>query len=107
MTSLDPRRIPASPRERRVWIITQLWLRGTSLAALARRAGVSQQAMSQALSRPAARLEGVIAEALGLDVIALFPERYSSRGERIPRTRGTQDGSALGCDNNINLKAAV
>lgn len=83
LTSLD---VPKNPAERRAWVVYQLRIRGNSIRRLAEDTGVSQQAMSAALMAPSARLEGVLAEAIGLSVRALFPERYRGN-ERICRTR--------------------
>lgn len=83
-TTLD---IPKNPAERRAWICFQLRLRGTSLRAIARRLGVSQQAVSNALMTPSSHIEPAIAEAIGLTAQQLFPERFDDAGNRLPRTR--------------------
>jgi len=73
-----------------VWVVGQLRLRGTSLRRLAGEAGVSQQAMSHALTAPSSYLEAVIAEALGLTPRQLFPERFDDAGNRLHWTREPQ-----------------
>jgi len=75
--------IPKDPAERRVWIVGQLRLRGTSLRRLAAITGVSQQAMSHALTGSSSHLEVVIADALGLTPQQLFPERFTADGGRL------------------------
>ncbi|MDO6461988.1 helix-turn-helix domain-containing protein [Granulosicoccaceae sp. 1_MG-2023] len=66
--------------KRRAWIIYQLALKDESLASIARDAGISRQAIWQALVKPYPRAERIIAESLGLTPQALFPERYNSDG---------------------------
>lgn len=81
------KRILANPKKRQAWVIYNLKLRGLSLAALARRAGVKKQCMQAAMSRPYPRMEKFIADALGLPPQQLFPERYDEDG--LPnRSRG-------------------
>ena len=82
--------IPKNPAERRGWIVWQLRLKGTSLRRLAAEHGVSQQAMSHALTASSSHLETVIAEALGLRPEQLFPERFDDRGNRLTWTRDQQ-----------------
>lgn len=82
--------IPKNPAERRVWIKGELELRGLSLRALARREGVSHQAMSAALLAPSSHLQPVLADALGVSVHQLWPEWYDERCNRIGRTRTRQ-----------------
>jgi len=82
--------VPKSPAERRAWIVYQLRIRGASLRRLAAQVGVSPQAMSNALMLPSSHLEPVIAEALGLTVQQLFPERFDALGTRVCWTRDQQ-----------------
>lgn len=82
--------VPKNPTERRVWVVIQLRLRGTSLRRLAAQTGVSQQAMSHALTGSSSHLEVVIAEALGLTPQQLFPERFTEDGIRLHWTREQQ-----------------
>lgn len=73
-----------------MWIVGQLRLRGTSLRRLADQTGVSQQAMSHALTGSSSHLEPVIAQALGLTPQQLFPERFTAEGVRLHWTREPQ-----------------
>lgn len=66
--------------KRRAWIIFQLTLKDESLASIARKAGISRQAIWQALVKPYPRAEKIIAESLGVTPQALFPERYNDDG---------------------------
>lgn len=80
--------IPTSPRERSLWVIYQLRLRGSSLAAIARRTGVSPETVRGALFTASLPQEEAIAQELGLDVRVLFPERYDAQGVRLHNVRG-------------------
>ncbi|GEO81960.1 hypothetical protein ROR02_20910 [Pararhodospirillum oryzae] len=83
--------IPKNPAERRAWIIYQLRLRHLSLRALARREGVSHQAVSAAAAGGGHRpLQEVLAAALGLTPQSLFPELYDPSGNRVGPTRDPQ-----------------
>lgn len=90
--------VPKNPAIRRVWICGQLRIRGTSLRALALRAGVTHQAMSAALMAPNIHLEPAIAEAIGLTPQTLFPERFGAGGVRLTRTRTIQRSTRPQCD---------
>ncbi|WP_051249162.1 helix-turn-helix domain-containing protein [Inquilinus limosus] len=79
--------IPLDPTRRRVWIQGELRLIGSSLTAIAASLGVSRQAVGQALLVPSERIEQAIADALGLPVAWLFPDRFGADGQRIPNTR--------------------
>ncbi len=70
--------IPENPFERRAWIIYRLKGRGSSLAQIARSLNVTRQSVNSALFKSSARIEGAIAEALGLPVEVVFPERFFS-----------------------------
>jgi len=74
------RRILADPDKRRAWCIYQLSLRGSSLAAVARGAGVSRQTLYVVFWRPYPRMEKIVADALGMRPQELFPERYDADG---------------------------
>ena len=82
--------VPKNPTERRAWVCYQLRLRGESLSAIARRIGVSTQAVSNALMTPSRDIEQAIAEAIGLTPEQLFPEWFDATGKRLVRTRPTQ-----------------
>ena len=90
--------VPKEPAIRRVWICGQLRIRGTSLRALALKAGVTHQAMSAALMAPNVHLEPAIAEAIGMTAQTLFPERFGPCGRRLTRTRTMQRSMRPRCD---------
>lgn len=79
-TQSAPNEIPDDPVQRNEWIKFQLRMRGSSLSKLARRLGVTRQAVRNALSAPYPRMERVIADELGLPPQAIWPERYERRG---------------------------
>ena len=56
--------------------------RGTTLAAVARRAGMTDASVRIALSLPRAEAERVIAAALGVHPMVIWPSRYHADGER-------------------------
>jgi len=102
LTSSD---VPKNPADRRAWVCYQLRLRGNSLRKIASQLGVSQQAMSHSLMLPSSRCEPAVAEALGLTVQQLFPERFDGNGYRLthirrhqpstrPHGRNVEDGRA-------------
>lgn len=57
-------------------IIAALRKKGTSLAAVSRRAGLSSSTLANALTRPWPKGERLIAEALGTDPWQIWPSRY-------------------------------
>lgn len=57
-------------------IIAALKKRGTSLAALSRKAGLSSSTLANALNRPWAKGELLIAQALNTSPEVIWPERY-------------------------------
>lgn len=67
--------------KRRAWIIYQLALQDQTLASIARTAGVSRQAIWQALVKPYPRAEKIIAQYLHMEPQTLFPERYDAQGQ--------------------------
>lgn len=79
-----------NPAHRRVWIIGQLRLKGTSLRQLSIKEGVSHQALSNALMVPSRHLEQTIADALEMRIEDLFPERFDEGGRRLHRERDVQ-----------------
>lgn len=86
------------PAKRRAWVAFQLRLRGSSFSELARELGVSRQAIGQALLVPSSHLEPAIADALGITVRQLFPDRYDASGRRLFRTREPQRNTPGGPD---------
>ncbi|MFN3883232.1 MAG: helix-turn-helix domain-containing protein [Rhodocyclaceae bacterium] len=84
--------IPMNPVERRIFIKSQLEIRGLSFAAIGRREGVSRIAVSQAAAGgPSARLQDALAEAIEIPVQTLFPERFDGKGRRITPVRCAED----------------
>lgn len=71
--------IPDNPVQRNEWIKFQLRMRGSSLSKLARRLGVTRQAVRNALASPYPRMERVIADEIGLKPENIWPERYEHR----------------------------
>lgn len=68
----------------------QLRLKGETLSSLARRCGKDRRAIAMALRVPAYPMEKVVADALGLTVPELFPERYTPDGKtRLHRIRSS------------------
>lgn len=67
-------------------IIATLKKRGTSLAALSRKMGLASATLANALTRPWARGEKLIADALGISPEIIWPSRYfDGEGNRIER----------------------
>lgn len=56
--------------------------RGRTLAGLAASLGISRQAMTRTLVRPAARNEKLIASIINVDPSVIWPSRYASAGTR-------------------------
>jgi lambda repressor-like predicted transcriptional regulator len=73
--------------ERRLWVISQLKLQGTSLSQVARDAGVHRSLLDNAFDRPADGAEKIIADALRTTQRELFPERFNPAGQRLFRVR--------------------
>ena len=94
------------PAQRRAWISYQLKLQGRSLASLARDLGVTRGAPGRALGTPYPRMERALADAVGLPVHTLFPERYSPTGQRLirmGRPRGKEKNSGYTGSKNTTL----
>ena len=68
--------------QRNEWIKYQLRMRGSSLSKLARRLGVTRQAVRNALATPYPKMERAIAEEIGIHPGHIWPERYQSRASR-------------------------
>lgn len=78
--------IPKEAARRRLWIISELRLRGLSVRACAKKLGVSMQAVSAVINgRTSLRVETEIASLLDRRIEDLFPERYQN-GIRIPHS---------------------
>ncbi|MFC2974377.1 transcriptional regulator [Azotobacter bryophylli] len=85
--------IPTDPAIRWEWIKYQLRSCSTSLAQLAREQSVSDAAVKNVKRVPYPRMERAIADALGLEPIDLWPERWNADGtpqrQRPNRTEST------------------
>lgn len=67
-------------------IIAALHKKGTSLAAISRKAGLASSTLANALVRPWAKGEGLIAEVIGQPPAEIWPSRYfDDAGKQIPR----------------------
>ena len=97
----DAKIIPLDPRERNLWVIFQLRLRGKTLKKIADGLGISLGALRNALYQPSLRAEEKLAEALDLTPEELFPERYDTDGKRLIEVRPKR-----GRPPNANDKAA-
>ncbi|MEX1080550.1 MAG: helix-turn-helix domain-containing protein [Halofilum sp. (in: g-proteobacteria)] len=82
--------IPSDPVQRNEWIKFQLRMRGSSLSKLARRLGVTRQAVRNALSSPYPKMERAIAAELELKPEEIWPERYARRART--RTGSESEG---------------
>ena len=81
-TGPDIDSIPRDPVQRNEWIKYQLRMRGSSLSKLARRLGVTRQAVRNALATPYPKMERAIAEEIGIHPGYIWPERYEGRSAR-------------------------
>lgn len=79
--------IPSEPRERSLWVLGQLRLRGESFASIGLKHGKSRYAARMAMFQPSAEMEKALADALDLKPRELFPERYDARGRRLHQVR--------------------
>lgn len=82
--------VPKKPAERRAWIKYQLDRKGLSFAAVARKNGVSPQAVKETLFKPNAHLEEALAAELNTPVRVLFWERFDDSGRRLHQVRVQQ-----------------
>ena len=87
-TDAPPKEIVRDQTLLRAWVIYQLSIRGSSLAAVGRRAGTCRQVVYQAFLKPYPRMEKFIADALGLQPQDLWPDRYDEYGLPKRRRRG-------------------
>jgi hypothetical protein len=82
--------VPTDPIERRSWFYIQLAKLGISTTTLAERIGCARQMIGQCLISPKSdRIETGMAEAIGLSVRTLFPERHATDGTRLYRVVAT------------------
>lgn len=82
--------VPTDPRQRSAWVIYQLKLRGLSLRGLALAAGLNPATLRGAIYQPSYPQERILAEAIGVTVAELFPERYDAEGTRLHKVYGEQ-----------------
>lgn len=94
----------ADPKKRRVWIIYQVSLMGRSLAQVADEAGVSRQCLYQVFNRTYPRMEKVVADALGIAPMELWPERYDADGLPIYRMGRPKKSASKQIQNNTRSK---
>ncbi|CAA0103205.1 helix-turn-helix domain-containing protein [Zhongshania aliphaticivorans] len=93
------------PIKRRAWVIFQLSLKGQTFASVAREHGYERTAPRQAFERRYPRMEQILADAVGLPVQALWPERYDLDGTPlIVRGVGRPPGSPNKCVNKDTRK---
>lgn len=87
--------VPTDPFDRRSWFYTQLARHGLTTAKLAENLGCDRRMISQCLIAPKSeRIETGMAEAIGLTVQALFPERHTHDGTRLYRVVATAKRAA-------------
>jgi lambda repressor-like predicted transcriptional regulator len=86
--------IPRDPLERTLWVQMQLRLKQMNFSTIARELGCHRQEVSMAMRLPLYRQEKAIAEALGVTVRELFPERYDEDGNRIHAVRENSNSGA-------------
>lgn len=98
--------VPRDPRERSIWVLAELRKAGSSFAAIARDIGVDRRGVSNAMYLPNMRVEQALADALGLTVEVLFPERFDEGGRRLHAVRGVQDTTGTASANVQAEKAA-
>lgn len=75
--------VPKDIRERAIWVEYQLKLRRKTFASVARDCGCGRGTIRRALFLPSAPQEKALADAIGLTVQQLFPDRYDSEGNRL------------------------
>lgn len=87
--------IPKDPAQRWEWIKYQLRVKDTSLAKIARSLGVTGPAVKNAKHSPYPRVERAIAEALGMEPVLLWPDRWDGDGEPCRRRPNRAEVSSL------------
>jgi lambda repressor-like predicted transcriptional regulator len=87
-------RPPRDPIARRAWVLFRLRLQGASFASVARKLGVTTQAVGGALLVPSSHIEEALAAELAIDVKELFPERFDAAGNRLTYTRAPERSTA-------------
>lgn len=66
------------PKKRRTWVIYQLGLKGMNLSDIARTQGVTRGAVYRCFKVPYPKMEAAVANALGMHIPDLWPERYTN-----------------------------
>ncbi|MFA5496267.1 MAG: helix-turn-helix domain-containing protein [Porticoccaceae bacterium] len=69
--------------KRWAWITYQLHLDNSSIAQVARDAGIRSQTLASVKRNPYPKMEKILADRLGVGVTELFPDRYTEDG--LPR----------------------
>jgi Ner family transcriptional regulator len=87
--------VPKEPAQRAAWVIFQLRQRNSSLAEIARSIQRTRRYLSRTLYAPSYPAEKAIADALGMTVEALFPERYDATGRRLHQRRDAKPITAV------------
>lgn len=82
-TDRNIKELLSDPAKRSAWVGFQLKLKGESFATIGRRAGVTRQAVRQAMYKQNPRMELIIADILDMRAADLFPERYDAAGQPI------------------------
>lgn len=90
-THMNKTDIPSDPSLRWEWIKYQLRSRGMSLAELARGQGVSDGAVKNVKRLPYPRMERAIADALELEPVDLWPERWNVDGTPLRQRPNRQE----------------
>ncbi|KKK65122.1 hypothetical protein LCGC14_2977320 [marine sediment metagenome] len=75
------------PRQRALWVLYQLRLRGKNFATIGQELGLSNSNVRDALFRPNYRVEQKLANILDVPIETLFPERYDAEGNRLVEVR--------------------
>jgi lambda repressor-like predicted transcriptional regulator len=98
--------VPTKPAVRRAWVRLKLAEKGIDLAEVAREHNLTRQAMYHALHHPSARVEEIIAGAIGITVQELFPERFTADGYRLSKSKHEQ-GSTTGRRRHVSQRSAA
>lgn len=86
-TNTIPHSIARDPRQRALWVLYQLRLRGKNFTTVGNEFGISNNNARDALFRPNWRVEVRLAEIVGVPIEELFPERYDADGIRLIAVR--------------------
>lgn len=103
---MDSHNIPLDLDSRWEWVKYQLRIRGTSIADLARDAGLNESAFRNAKRRAYPRVERDIANALGMLPGQIWPERWNADGTplRLRPNRAESNVSPTGKDTGESAK---